>query len=231
MTRTKSAEEVRREYLDTMGPELGPLFHRLSIETTWLNWRWQQYVLLYGGKQGRLDILNQSAPFFFFIIQETLWHDALLGIARLSGPSETGGKRNLAVRRLLPLLDDEALKDEVTDLIADMDGACAFALELRNRHIAHRDLDLALGHEARPLPLASQEKLEVAIESIVAVLNRVQRHYQDATTAYNFSGQVYDADALLHVLRDGLRREELRRSKLENGEYDPVDWNDDLPPI
>jgi hypothetical protein len=38
-----------------------------------------------------------------------------------------------------------------------------------------------------------------------------------------------NAESLLYVLRDGLKREELRRKRLEAGEYRPEDWNREPP--
>lgn len=216
---------------DDMGPELGPLYKELSNELVWLCWRWNQYVILYGGSQSRIDLLNSSAPFFFYVIQGTLWHETLLGIARLAGPVKTGGKANLSIHRIAPLLNDPQVKEEVAELLTAVTAHCEFAIQWRNRHIAHRDLDLALGREAKPLPGATQAAVDKAIDSLADVLNRVQRHHENSTTAYRFGAVAEDAESLLYVIRDGLRREEFRRERLQGGEYDPKDWNDDLGPI
>lgn len=214
-----------------MGEELGVLFHRLAGELTWLCWRWNEFEQLFGEKKSRIDILNRSAPFFFYIVQQVLWDEALLGISRLAGPASSMGHANLAVRRVAPLIPEEGLREEVEALIRTMDDACRFASPWRNKRIAHRDLDLALGSNAEPLPAVEKRQVDEAIEAITAVLNHVQAAYQDATTAYRVVGPVDGAEALLLVLRDGLRREELRREKLERGEYDPADWDDELPAV
>ena len=54
-----------------------------------------------------------------------------------------------------------------------------------------------------------------AIEAIVAVLIAVEGHYCKRTTAYESAHNVGDAEALLHVLRDGIeaRADEMRRLK------------------
>jgi hypothetical protein len=87
-----------------------------------------------------------------------------------------------------------------------------FARDWRDRHIAHRDLNLALEEGARPLAPASRQGVADAIDAIVAVLGAVEEHYRKAITAYGHVSHLGDAEALLHVLTDGIaaRDERLR---------------------
>ncbi|WP_408068516.1 AbiU2 domain-containing protein [Vineibacter terrae] len=50
----------------------------------WLHVKWEEYVELYGKRQSRVDLLNEAAPLFFRIVQDALWADTLLHIARLT---------------------------------------------------------------------------------------------------------------------------------------------------
>jgi len=232
MTDSQSPEEVREACHASMGAELGELYYLLSNELTWLYWRWHEYVTLYAGSERRLELLNSSAPFFFYVVQRVLWDETLLGISRLAGPATTGRKRNLAVQQVLPFATDSALRDRIEDLLADVSEKSAFAIDLRNRHIAHRDLDVALGQAPSPLPSATQETVDSALDALAAVMNAIQSHFQPGTTTgYRFSSSPLGAETLIHVLRDGLKREEARRKKLEEGVYDPDDWNDRDPPL
>lgn len=90
MSEIQSAEQARMRYVEALGCDLGELVYLLSNELCLLFWRWKQYVSLYATKPSRLDIINQSAPFFFWIVQETLWDYILLSIARLADTPETG---------------------------------------------------------------------------------------------------------------------------------------------
>ena len=231
MAESKSGNEALAADVATMGPDLGALYHVLSAELTWAYWRWRQYVSLFGSGQRRLDILDSSAPFFFYIIQRTLWFETLLGIARLAGPEVSLGKQNLSIRQLPPLISDPTLKATVASEVDKAVAAGQFAIDWRNRHIAHRDLDLSLNRSPKPLPPASQQEVEAALLAIATTLNLLQSKLQGSTTVYTFSSSSQGAEALLSVLRDGLRREELRQRKLEQGKYDPEDWNDDLPAV
>ena len=142
VSREKSHEEAREEYVRLMGPELGALFHTLSSELTWLHWQWRQYRILFGDKKSRLDLLNQSAPFFFGTIQLVLFEDTLLSLARLVGPTKSAGKPNLTVQRLPELVGVIHDADRVEELVQNAVSAADFAVDWRNRRIAHRDLKL-----------------------------------------------------------------------------------------
>jgi hypothetical protein len=47
----------------------GVLFHQL----VWARYRWRAYSTLFAHSQRRIDLLNESASFFFFLAQETLF--------------------------------------------------------------------------------------------------------------------------------------------------------------
>jgi hypothetical protein len=199
MSETLSAAQVREQLIGAMGRDLGELFSLLADELTWLFWRWDQFVVLYATKPSRLEILNRSASLFFWIVQDTLWYDTLLAISRLAGPAATGAKQNLSVQRLPSLLKDDRLRNTVSALLEEVTEKAAFAIDWRNRHIAHRDLDLALKKTAKPLPDATRQSVDEVLDAMAAVLNAVSRHYLDSTTAYRFSPGPFGAETLLHV--------------------------------
>ena len=91
----RTEEHMLAEYAKKMGAELGPLFHALSSELSWIHWRWKQYRILFSEKRSRIHLLNASAPLFFQIIHNVLFEDTLLSIARLVSPAKSAGKQNL----------------------------------------------------------------------------------------------------------------------------------------
>ena len=208
-----------------MGPELGAIFHATSVELSWLHWRWKQYRILFGEKPSRINLLNQSAPFFFRVIQDALLEDTFLGIARLVGPSASLNKPNLTIQRLPSLISNASLRDEVQTLVRKAKTSAAFADDWRNRHIAHRDLQLALDKSARRLAVATRGKIEDSLSAMREVLNHIEDSYCNAVTAY-YSPSPGDAETLLYVLRDGLMRERDRRERWDRGER----HEDDLMP-
>jgi hypothetical protein len=220
--------ETREDYVAKMGPELGPVFHAASSELSWMHWRWKQFRILFGEKPARLELLNQSAPFFFQTVYQSLLEFTLLGIARLVGSPRSVGNPNLSLQAIPPLCDP-SLRDEVLALVQEAKDAGAFALDWRNRHIAHRDLALSLGMSTKMLELATRDKVENSLATLRKVLNCVENKYCQATTIYN-SPTPWDAETLLFVIRDGLLREKDRQACWDRGENHEDD-NHPLKPI
>jgi AbiU2 len=199
-----TADQVRDEILATMGPQLGPVYHVLWTDVAWLHVKWQEYQELYGEKASRVDILNRAAGLFFRIVQDVLWEDTLLHLARLTDPPRSAGKENLTVRQLPGLVDDADLRSELGRTLEELEAKTAFARDWRNRHIAHRDLGGALGKGAVPLARASRDQVEQALRTLAAVLNQVNTFYARPEAAFDqvitpMTGGV----TLLHVLQMG----------------------------
>lgn len=218
-------EQIRDSYIAKMGVELGQTFYALEHELTWMYWRWRQYRILFGEKPDRVDLLNQSASFFFFVVHQVLFEDTLLGIARLTAGKNSGGQLALTIQRL-PELVDAHIRVELQALVDEAISTAKFALDWRNNHIAHRSLKRVLGDEkVKPLPAASRENIEKALEALRAILNSVERFYCKGTTAYG-SGSLDDAKALLYVLSDGIARREERSEAWERNEKYPAPERD-----
>lgn len=107
MGTVSTSDETKQEYIKQMGEELGLLFYALWKEITWLHLKWHEYVTLFGTKSSRIELLNDVAPLFFRIVQDSLWDDILLHIARTTDPPKSSGKKNLIIRRLASLVTDE----------------------------------------------------------------------------------------------------------------------------
>lgn len=219
-----TAAESKSENILAMGRDLGELYDALWQQVAWLHRKWAEYVEMFGTKESRIKLLNESAPAFFRIVQDTLWEDVLLHIARLTDSPQSVGKPNLSVRRLPSAIVDPATRSEVEDLIAKALSASEFCRDWRNRHIAHRDLGLALGHGVDPLKPASREKVRQALSALVAVLNSVALHYRNSTTYFDVGVLTGGAVTLLYVLDDGLKADVHRNDRLTNGTYSPEDY-------
>jgi hypothetical protein len=91
-------------------------------------------TILRGCTSSGLNLKN-CLDLFFYILQDTLWDDALLHIALLTDPIEMSGKRNLTIKALPELCEEDKLRARVTELVAQAVSASAFARDWRNRHI------------------------------------------------------------------------------------------------
>jgi hypothetical protein len=156
-------------------------------------------------------------PLFFRIVHNVLFEDTLLAVARLVGPPKSLNKPNLTVERFPPLLVDVNLQDEVSSLIQKAKASTAFAVDWRNRRLAHRDLDLSLKRNQQALAPATREKVEASLSALRDVLNRIEKKFCNAATVY-YSPTPGDAEALLCVIRDGVQWDRDRCERLKRGE-------------
>jgi hypothetical protein len=185
--------------------------------------QWRQYLKLFAQSREGVDAPNEVAPFFFFLIQHTLWRDVLLTISRLTGPMQSAGHRNVSIRWLprLTLTQDEEFSRQFGGLIDARSPKWEFAHEWRNKKLAHLDLDVAL-ERAAPLTPASQRDVEEALAALREVLNRFSGKFFDSDLSFE-PPEPGDADSLLLILRLGLEAERARDERLREGRSLPDD--------
>ena len=99
-----------------------------------------------------------------------------------------------------------------------------FCRDWRNRHLAHRDLRLALARGAEPLKTGSRQAVREILGTLGEILNVVSSRYLSSTTYFEFETGAGGALSLLYVLDDGLKVEEARRERLRQGRVEPDDY-------
>jgi hypothetical protein len=223
-----TAEQAKARNVEAMGDELGVQYSALWQEVALLYRNWQQYVELFGIKPSRLDLMNSTAPYFFWMLQEDLWDVNLLHIARLTDKPATGKNKNLTIQNFLDLIQDEKIEAEIKKLVDVALEKTEFARDWRNRHIAHNDLDLSLERSATPLADASRLQVKEALKVIADVMNAVDFHYLHSETRYDLGGPIDGALPLLYALDRSIKLQDERRERLENGafrdeDFDPAD--------
>jgi hypothetical protein len=146
-----------------------------------------------------------------------------LYLCRLTDPVDTGGKANLTLQRLAPLVDP-TIRGSTEVFLATATACTAFARDWRNRRIAHADLGLALQRPVSPLADASRKDVGDALKAIADLLNHLESHYrQGAMVVYDDYTNPNGAVALLYVIRDGLEAEAARRRRFKEGKPLPED--------
>jgi hypothetical protein len=220
-----SAERSKAEHIRTMGKELGALYGALWQQVAWLHQKWEEYVALFGTKPSRVDLMNEVAPLFFRIVEDTLWEGILLHVARLTDAPQSVGKPNLSFRRLAASVDHDETKRKVEELMSEALRSTEFCRDWRNRRIAHRDLRLALEQGADPLQPASREQVAGALKSLSDILNVLSAHYQDSTTIFEFGVQAGGATSLLYAIDAGMKAQTARRQRLKSGGYITDDFH------
>lgn len=198
---TRSMEEVREDYISSMGHELGPSFHELSRKLIELHVVWQQYRQLYGDEPEIVHLLNRTSGLFFKIVQDELWDSVLLGISRMTDPPQTGKRKNLTVQSLPVLIDDFTLRSEIQALCDKALTSAAFAREHRHKRIAHQDHDYLSTRDLNPLNGVSRALVEEILAALRAVLNRLNSHFRGSTVMYEGFVDESGARLLIHKLK------------------------------
>lgn len=222
---TQTTEQIRDEMLKKLGTDFGSLFYSLYNEITWLTFKWIEFRELYGTKESRFELMNKAAPFFFFTIQKVLWENLLLGVARITDPTETMGKKNTTLKALGQHLQEDSFKSEFENDLNDILAESKFCRDWRNRWIAHMDYELSIDRQnARPLETATRQKLRVTIEKIHSLYNKISFKYLGSTAAWHMLDSDRGAISLLYRIEDGLRfDEEVYKRKLK-GDWTPDDF-------
>src|SRR4030095_7611026 len=95
--------------------------------------KWNEYVRLFGTDEERINLLTQTAPAFFAVVDRVLWDDVLLHICRLTEDTGPPGKKErLTLQSFLGLVDRSILRDLQARLRAVAD-ATVFAWDHRDR--------------------------------------------------------------------------------------------------
>ena len=219
MANIQRGEDVKDDYILRMGEKLGSRHYALYQELSWLYVKWQAFDELYGSSPSRINLLNKAAPAFFRIVQDSLRHDIIIHIARLTDPAKTFNNDNLTICALTDLVDDDDLRVCVEGLVKDAQEKTKFVRDWRNKRIAHNDLSHALQEHVAPLESASREKISSALKSLADVINAINRHYVQYTIMFDANlGGVQTTRSLITVLDDGVKAKVERTERKLRGE-------------
>jgi hypothetical protein len=101
--------DAEKKYIVAMGPSLGRYYYFLVNECLLLHLEWAEFKDLFDTNPEQISLMNQSAGWFFFHLQDSILERTLLQIARLMDPPDSGkNKENVTLRSLLELVDPES---------------------------------------------------------------------------------------------------------------------------
>jgi hypothetical protein len=184
---SRSPDEIRRDCVDKMGVQLGGVYYGLFNQCAWLHMNWSDYVELYGVSPARIDLLNTVSASFFGMLDDVIWNDVLLHIARLTDEPRTAQRETLSILRL-PTIVDAAARDDVHRRVDEARARAKFARDWRHRKLAHSDLTLAIEKgNAKPLAVASRNLVADSLKAIAQALNAVEGHYFQSEVRYDLA--------------------------------------------
>lgn len=223
--RMQTAEEIKIEMINKMGSDFGILTYSLRNEILWLTYLWTEFETLFASKLSRIDIMNESGSTFFFVVQQTFRDGILMGIARLTDPKVTMGKKNLTLKAIPDYLPDTELRGRIDLKLKDLDLMTRFCRDWRNRKLAHHDYDLyTQSSGVKILEQATKESITTAIKLIQDIYNDITNTYLNSEIHFDLPIGSGSSLAILHRLEDGLRFDEGQRKRKLRGEIDNTDF-------
>ncbi len=160
-------------------PGVNELFEVLWQELCGFSAKWNLYLDLFGTEKTR-DVLSDTAPGAFELIESALRNDMTMSLGRMMDPATTGGKQNLSIERLLAVLKSScppALHDSWVHKLQEIRAHAAPFKELRNRMIGHTDLRTALASTADPTMAVARPHVAKARTLIAELLNKISVQY------------------------------------------------------
>ncbi len=194
---------------DKIPNHLKEFFELLLGETYWLREQWQMYETLYG-KEEHWNVINKSAPMFFYMVDYLFIDHFILALSRLGDPAQQKIKKqvvdNFTFDQLLLRLDqtaDIALIHKLKPLLADYRSKCSAIKDQRNKRVAHTDLKTKMEADKHPLPDVSRQIIEDAIIAAEDYLNTFECYF-DGTECDSSRNILTPDDA--HTLLDRLHK-------------------------
>lgn len=186
------------------------LFEEIQNEVLGLHEVWQIYRQLFAHSAQRIDLLNESASTFFYIIQEALNDDVQLRLSKLMDPSEISGHRNMSLKALLEAIDDQSLRPTMELILLELEEITKSIRIRRNKEIVHIDYRTRI--KCIPIPGVSRLLVENVLELLRKFCNEFEGFYMNSETGYEVI-TTDDGDHLVSYLKYGLRYAELLNSR------------------
>ena len=184
--------------------DIPPEIEILTNDLIWARYYYNEYKKLYAVSELRVSLLNEIAPSFFRLIQDMLWDQMILSLARLTDPYVKGSNRNLSAHVLQKLATENhwSFTGEISNLLKEVDNISKSIFNRRNKLIGHRDLLTALSagvvqDHALDVTLNQTEKV---LDLIGKAINLVYHNLINKTFMWNF-GSDRDVNDLIYHLK------------------------------
>lgn len=195
-----------------MTKETKEIFDELKNELAWLHAKWNIYKQLFQKSPERIHLLNECASGFFYVIQDVLFHEIIVGICKLMDPANSNKYKNLSLNQLqLKLRESESLDLMITlkNILDDLNSRLDSLSIWRNKKLAHLDLTTNLEKKIKSLPSIKIQQIEAILLLLTEYMINIERTCFDSETAYHKFMLQGDTEALVIWLKNGQRYEEL----------------------
>ncbi|WP_020472339.1 AbiU2 domain-containing protein [Zavarzinella formosa] len=179
---------MSEEPISTMPPEAVNEFSAIWHDVRDLHAVWKTYIDLYGD-DAHLQLMNDSLPDVFWVIQKALRSEITAAHGRLFDSSESKKKNrlpNLSLERLIEILQPHSGQENHEFWMRRLDEArqhCEPILHWRNKHIGHSDLATRMATEN--LPRIDREQVAEGLRFISQIVNAINTKFNGRYTAFD----------------------------------------------
>lgn len=210
----KFPEEVKEEYLEAFPANTGELAHYLSDQITFLHIKWKEYREIYGKEPETIELVNEVAPYFFWMYERILRHDVISTISRMLDPAYSGrgkNRQNASFEKLIHDLEhhieDESLVVEWKNDLQKLKKASKEVLKIRNKILSHNDFDVHVTHSPEIIAGISRKNIEDTLEAIRSLMNKILFHFKGSRTAYSYvHPPIEGTKSLLTFIKNNLEK-------------------------
>ena len=161
------------------------LYQQLRSEVIGVHYHWKIFRQLFFSQEV-VNLLNNSAERFFFVLRLDLLDLIPLGLGRLTDSSMTLNKYpNVTLEQLIDSLDPNSHSELIVVLregLADIRSKCVRIENWRNKWAAHRDFNTVI----EPITKIgfSPAEVETVLAALRSFMNEFERVCQDTNMTY-----------------------------------------------
>jgi hypothetical protein len=197
---------------------LKSVFEKIKERAFLVMCHWKIYTDIFRHSELRTELLNESAPEAFISIQIALETEIILALSRLTDERGKDNQQKLSLEKLheeIKKSDEIALLRSLRTKLKDIKDKCEKIREYRNTYLAHLDFNTLMSRTPGP-DSVTFNMIEEVIRAFNDYLSTFEQYYEpDTEFTYGVSFTT-SGNALIEVLKYGLRLEEL----VEEGRID-----------
>lgn len=217
MADEKNSKEIEKEMIEVMGHEQGKLFNSIQNEFILLVEKFKHFKELYMTDESRIQVMNKTAPFFFYSLQRILLDDLVMNISRLTENEVNRKFRNATLKGFIRSFDKERLSPEIFQDFNKCLKSVQRLNDWRDKKVAHRDFDIHVNNEVINLKYI---EVENCMRDFTSLMKVIYSHFFYSDFMYEFFTPTGGANSLLKHLDLSLRsKSEYFRSLKYNKEF------------
>jgi hypothetical protein len=191
--------------------EIAPIYNVIHNQLTWAYSLWNELKYLFS-EQIRLDLINHSAPTYFFNMQQATLIEIQLIICRLSDEASFGKKANVSFPRLSEMihsLDKDDIANKMQEELNKANDEIGEVRGRRNKLIGHLDYQALIVDEISPIPELTETQINNSLSAFSRSFNVVAGHFLDTGIGFEHTIVEKGIAGVLYLLQEGVRYREL----------------------